>query len=270
MSTHSNWWPFAVFQKRMHRSAVPPPDARRPLWWGDQAMALTAAVCSVSLNVGCWECWFHTKSYWFPTKKDVLLPWSDQRKRILCRIWISLFTIYIYLIVISSGGKLSVIIWPFKPTNLQILLQELISFIPIVVRNINGLQERISILTSDLWPTSLFTNSLETRRSCWRMLRSLLPDARIREFHAKTPVLVWCPPIVLTFLHWLPSHIYSLHWKNRKKITFLSWNMSELKKLQSLSSIVYLNLTEICTNWYVGTLSGPLDWAHTIIGSQIT
>jgi hypothetical protein len=36
-----------VFQKRMQRSAVPPPLASRPCWWGDQAIALTAAVCSV-------------------------------------------------------------------------------------------------------------------------------------------------------------------------------------------------------------------------------
>jgi len=53
VSTLFNWWPFVVFQKRIHRSAVPPPDARRPLWWGDQAMALTAAVCSVNLKAGC-------------------------------------------------------------------------------------------------------------------------------------------------------------------------------------------------------------------------
>lgn len=53
---------FTVFQKRMHRSAVPPPDARRPCWCGDQAMALTAAVCSMSFKTGCWECWFHTNS----------------------------------------------------------------------------------------------------------------------------------------------------------------------------------------------------------------
>ena len=57
-----SWWPFVVFQKRIHLSAVPPPDARRPLWWGDQEMALTAAVCSVSLKAGCWECWFQTNS----------------------------------------------------------------------------------------------------------------------------------------------------------------------------------------------------------------
>lgn len=33
----------AVFQNLMHLSAVPPPDAMSPCWWGDQARALTAA-----------------------------------------------------------------------------------------------------------------------------------------------------------------------------------------------------------------------------------
>lgn len=92
VSTLSNWWPFAVFQKRMHRSAVPPPDARRPLWCGDQAMALTAAVCSVSLNTGCCECWFHTKSC---SKEAIIL--NDQIKErnllhrmVICRsTWLS-------------------------------------------------------------------------------------------------------------------------------------------------------------------------------------
>lgn len=63
-----------VFQKRMRRSAVPPPDASKPLYnmdhrharmnelhsskrsgptsCGDQAMALTAAVCSENLCRG--------------------------------------------------------------------------------------------------------------------------------------------------------------------------------------------------------------------------
>jgi hypothetical protein len=31
--------PACVFQKRMQRSAVPPPDASSPFWWGDQAIA---------------------------------------------------------------------------------------------------------------------------------------------------------------------------------------------------------------------------------------
>ena len=33
----------AVFQKRMQRSAVPPPEASRPCWWGDHAMACNTA-----------------------------------------------------------------------------------------------------------------------------------------------------------------------------------------------------------------------------------
>lgn len=50
VSMHCRGCPVSVFQKRMHRSAVPPPEARRPCWCGDQAMAFTAARCSVY----CW------------------------------------------------------------------------------------------------------------------------------------------------------------------------------------------------------------------------
>lgn len=53
----------AVFQNRMQRSAVPPPDARRPCWWGDQAMALTAAEWSVKRSTGVEECRFQMKSW---------------------------------------------------------------------------------------------------------------------------------------------------------------------------------------------------------------
>lgn len=35
---------------RMHLSAVPPPDANRPCWCGDHAMAFTAAVWSLNLS----------------------------------------------------------------------------------------------------------------------------------------------------------------------------------------------------------------------------
>lgn len=63
VSTLFNWFPLVVFQKRMHLSAVPPPDARSPVWWGDQAIAFTAAVCSVNFRIGCCDCWFQTKSY---------------------------------------------------------------------------------------------------------------------------------------------------------------------------------------------------------------
>lgn len=33
-------------------SAVPPPETKRPCWWGDQAKALTAAVCLNRLKTG--------------------------------------------------------------------------------------------------------------------------------------------------------------------------------------------------------------------------
>ena len=42
-----------VFQNLMHRSAVPPPEASRPCWCGDQPIALTAAECSLNL-ARCW------------------------------------------------------------------------------------------------------------------------------------------------------------------------------------------------------------------------
>lgn len=63
VSVHCRVWPVSVFQKRMQRSAVPPPEASRPCWWGDQAMAFTAAKCSVYCCTGRTLEWFHTSSY---------------------------------------------------------------------------------------------------------------------------------------------------------------------------------------------------------------
>ena len=53
VSTHESALAVCVDQNRMHRSAVPPPLASRPFWWGLQAMALTAAVCSEKRCTGC-------------------------------------------------------------------------------------------------------------------------------------------------------------------------------------------------------------------------
>lgn len=39
VSIHCMGCPVRVFQKRMHLSAVPPPLAKRPWWWGDHAIA---------------------------------------------------------------------------------------------------------------------------------------------------------------------------------------------------------------------------------------
>ncbi len=54
--------PLRVFLNLIVRSAVPPPEARRPCWCGDQAIALTAAVWSVNLRIGSEEWEFHTSS----------------------------------------------------------------------------------------------------------------------------------------------------------------------------------------------------------------
>ncbi len=53
----------AVLQKRMQRSAVPPPLASRPCWWGDQAMAFTAAAWSPKRKMGEFECWFQMNNW---------------------------------------------------------------------------------------------------------------------------------------------------------------------------------------------------------------
>lgn len=59
---HCSGCPVSVFQKRMQRSAVPPPDASSPCWCGDQAMAFTAARCSVYCCTGLRLEWFQTSS----------------------------------------------------------------------------------------------------------------------------------------------------------------------------------------------------------------
>lgn len=62
VSMHCRGWPVRVFQNRMQRSAVPPPEASSPCWCGDQAIAFTAARCSVYCCTGLRLEWFHTSS----------------------------------------------------------------------------------------------------------------------------------------------------------------------------------------------------------------
>lgn len=62
VSTHCMGCPVNVFQNLMHLSAVPPPDANRPWWCGDHAIALTAAKWSVYVWTGATDCIFHTYS----------------------------------------------------------------------------------------------------------------------------------------------------------------------------------------------------------------
>jgi hypothetical protein len=51
--------PLRVFQNRIVLSAVPPPDANNPYWWGDHASALTAAECLESVLIGWFDERFH-------------------------------------------------------------------------------------------------------------------------------------------------------------------------------------------------------------------
>ncbi len=75
----------AEFQKRMQRSAVPPPDASKPCWWGDHAMAFTAALWSLNLMTG-----------------DVEFRFPD-----------------VQLVVIATTSNLSVVWRPFQATHLK-------------------------------------------------------------------------------------------------------------------------------------------------------
>lgn len=89
VSVHCRGWPVRVFQKRMQRSAVPPPDASRPCWWGDQAIAFTAAKCSV-------YCWTGTTLEWFHTSNCRA---TFQMRRSETSLWLNLnkqkFTLYL-------------------------------------------------------------------------------------------------------------------------------------------------------------------------------
>lgn len=62
VSTHCIGCPVMVFQNRMHRSAVPPPEANNPCWCGDHAIAFTAAKCDEYVWTGESECCVHTYS----------------------------------------------------------------------------------------------------------------------------------------------------------------------------------------------------------------
>lgn len=80
VSMHCSGWPVKVFQNRMQRSAVPPPDASSPCWCGDQAIAFTAARCSVYCCTGLRLEWFHTSSCRTGQGCDRAPP-RDQRHR---------------------------------------------------------------------------------------------------------------------------------------------------------------------------------------------
>lgn len=111
-------FPLAVFQNRMHRSAVPPPDARSPCWCGDHAMALTAAVCSVRRRIGCWvDLWFHTNSCFNWLKHDKSYFECSKFEKFAKR-YKDLKNFSLYLIIISTWSQFTVVMWPLQSTHL--------------------------------------------------------------------------------------------------------------------------------------------------------
>mmetsp|Transcript_818 Transcript_818/g.1934 ORF Transcript_818/g.1934 Transcript_818/m.1934 type:complete len:200 (+) Transcript_818:422-1021(+) len=87
VSTHESGVAVCVFQKRMHRSAVPPPEASSPFWCGDQAMALTAAVCSLKRRTGDVECGDQMKSLLSLPPDASCCPSNDQRRPHTSCLW---------------------------------------------------------------------------------------------------------------------------------------------------------------------------------------
>lgn len=136
VSVHCRGWPVSVFQKRMQRSAVPPPEASRPCWWGDQAMAFTAAKCSVYCCTGRTLEWFHTSSYSGTT------PGGESRER---RHWClgrgeqiqtpSLPTTH--FVVVSTRGEQLVVCAPLESTD----------FLPVALETALWLKRRGSDVT---------------------------------------------------------------------------------------------------------------------------
>ena len=102
-------YPVKVFLNFMFLSAVPPPEAKRPCWCGDQATALTAAIWSENLNNGLVDLAFHiinllslppehnccSSGDHFKPQIYCLCPWSlaingELQRRSLCKIVLSL------------------------------------------------------------------------------------------------------------------------------------------------------------------------------------
>lgn len=114
VSMHCSGCPVSVFQKRMQRSAVPPPDASSPCWWGDQAMALTAARCSVYCCTGLRLEWFHTSSCGDGAVRLASLGAHPVTllHRGGCRSELA------YLVVVASRGEELVVGGPLEPAHL--------------------------------------------------------------------------------------------------------------------------------------------------------
>ncbi len=85
--------PERVLRNLMVLSAVPPPETRSPCWWGDQAIALTAATWSLNLMIGSVEWLFHINSLLsFPPEHNCCSSNDHFSPHIYCLCPISLLT----------------------------------------------------------------------------------------------------------------------------------------------------------------------------------
>lgn len=152
-------WPVSVFQKRRQRSAVPPPDASSPCWWGDQAMAFTAARWSLYCCTGSRLELFHTNS-WQGTD----------------------FTLMHY----SGYVQHAIILYYFIDSeSVSLYSLTLLSFPPDARCWWSG--DHLRPHTSCLCPCSLLSAEGGVLTSRWRITLSRLPDDSCSPFHARAP-----------------------------------------------------------------------------------
>lgn len=109
----------------MHLSAVPPPVAKRPFWFGFHAIAFTAAWCSLNFAWALSECWFQIISLLsFPPlascwpSKDHLRPHTSY----LCPacLWVMLLLALRSLLKIILSLEPVLIVDPFHETALTL------------------------------------------------------------------------------------------------------------------------------------------------------
>ena len=146
--------PVKVFLNLIVLSAVPPPDTSNPCWWGDHAIALTAATWSLNLRTGSHEWLFHMSNLLsFPPEQSCCSSGLHFSPQIYCLWPINLLTkevltlISLWSIVLSLEPVLSIeefqamaptlLVWPWRIRNLFILLTSQIWTSPLLVPKAN-------------------------------------------------------------------------------------------------------------------------------------
>lgn len=198
-----------VFQKWMHLSAVPPPEARSPCMCGDHAIAFTAAVCSLYFNTGWVECWFQTNSC-VQQKRHLALYVEVLEGNYIEEKNKHIPDYHFHRMPIHGYHKTT---WDHKPKSKWTTPM----FKIWGTRNQNYHSEKQGMnLTSDLWPLSLLTKSSWARISRWRILLSRLPEDNNDELQASAPTRRRWPSIILNLLQREASQILKEQFQNNK------------------------------------------------------